>query len=97
MKAEEARAMSEVSLKEITIGTYAEQVERRIKRAASHGKRELFNAFSSLDDAVGGVTFDLPKEQLDILIEHFRELGYIVGTVSMMVYHSVTQPTGKES
>ena len=89
--------MSEVSLKEITIDTYAEQVERRIKRAASHGKRELFNAFSSLDDAVGGVTFDLPKEQLDILIEHFRELGYDVGTVSMMVYHSITQPARKES
>ena len=30
MKAEEVRAMSEASLKEITIGTYAEQVEARI-------------------------------------------------------------------
>lgn len=97
MKAEEARAMSEANLKKITIETYAEQVERRIQRAASHGRREVHSPFSSLDDDVGGVTFDLPKEQLDILIEHFRELGYDVGTVSMMVYHSITQPAGKES
>lgn len=70
--------MSEASLKKITIDTYAEQIERRIARAAAHGRKEIANPFSSLDDEVGAVTYDLPKEQLDILIEHFRDLGYDV-------------------
>lgn len=37
------------------------------------------------------------KVVADLNPEHGFLLGYVVGTVSMMVYHSITQPTGKES
>lgn len=41
MKAEEVRAMSEASLKEITIDTYAGHVEVRIPTETSYMSREM--------------------------------------------------------